>query len=72
MLRMLGSKPQLPWCRFGDFNELLEVHDKRGGPPRAHHLMQNFREVLDHCGFVDLDFLGPEFTWHGRCGGELI
>ncbi|KAK7846040.1 hypothetical protein CFP56_008494 [Quercus suber] len=34
--------------------------------------MQNFREVLDHCGFVDLGFLGPEFTWHGRRGGELI
>ena len=72
MLRMLGSKSQLTWCFFGDFNELLEVHDKRGGPPRAHHLRQNFREVLDHCGFVDLDFSRPEFTWHGRCGGELI
>ncbi|XP_065631679.1 uncharacterized protein LOC136068452 [Quercus suber] len=72
MLRMLSSKPLLPWCCFGDFNELVEVHDKRGGPPRAHHLMQNFREVLDHCGFVDLGFSGPEFTWHGRRGGELI
>ena len=25
MLRMLSSKPELPWCCFGDFNELLEV-----------------------------------------------
>ena len=23
MLRMLSSKPRLPWCCFGDFNELL-------------------------------------------------
>ena len=50
----------------------MEVHDKWGGPPRAHHLMQNFREVLVHYGFVDLGFSGLEFTWHGRRGGELI
>ena len=25
MLRMLSSKPHLPWCCFGDFNELLHV-----------------------------------------------
>ena len=34
--------------------------------------MQAFRDVLDHCGFVDLGYLGPDFTWHGRCRGELI
>uniref|UniRef100_A0A7N2QX26 Histone H3.2 n=1 Tax=Quercus lobata TaxID=97700 RepID=A0A7N2QX26_QUELO len=25
MLRMLSSKPKLPWCCVGDFNELLEI-----------------------------------------------
>ena len=45
---------------------------KRGGVPRAHYLMQNFRDVLDHCGFVDLGFFGPDFTWHGRRRGEWI
>ena len=30
MLRMLNSKPKLPWCCFGDFNELLQVEDKKG------------------------------------------
>ena len=72
MLRILSSKSKLPWCRLGDFNELLEVGDKRGRAPRAHSLMQNFREVLDHCGFVDLGFSGLEFTWHGRRKGEWI
>lgn len=28
MLQMLNSKPKLPWCCFGDFNELLKVRDK--------------------------------------------
>ena len=72
MLRMLSSKPKLPWCCFGDFNELLEASDKRGGVPRAHSQMQMFREVLDHCGFVDLGHSRPDFTWHGRRRGELI
>ena len=72
MLRMLSSKPKLPWCCFGDFNELLEVSDKRGGIPRSHSQMQMFREVLDHCGFVDLGYSGPYFTWHGWRRGELI
>ena len=71
-LRMLSSKPKLPWCCFGDFNELLEVQDKRGGTPRSHNLMQNFCDVLDHCGFVDLGFSSLDFTWHGIRRGELI
>lgn len=72
MLRMLSSKPKLLWCCFGDFNGLLQLQEKRGGPPRAHSLMQNFRDVLDLYGFVDLGYSGPEFTWHGRCQGELV
>lgn len=59
-------------CCFGDFNELLDVKDKLGGVPRAHTLMQNFRDILDHCGFVDLGFTRPGYTWHGRQRGELI
>ena len=72
MLRMLSSKPKLPWCCFGDFNELLKVKDKKGGVPRAHNLMQSFRDVLDQCSFVDLGFTRPDYTWYGRRWGELI
>ncbi|KAK4572345.1 hypothetical protein RGQ29_030685 [Quercus rubra] len=64
MLRMLSLRPKLPWCCFEDFNELLEVQDKRGGIPRTHNLMQDFRDILNHCGFVDLGFSGLDFTWH--------
>ena len=31
MLRMLKSKPHLPWCCMGGFNELLLMEEKRGG-----------------------------------------
>ena len=52
MLRILSLKLKLSWFCLGDFNELLEVGDKRGGISRAHFLMQNFRDVLDHCGLL--------------------
>ena len=42
MLRMLNSKPKLPWCCFGDFNELLEAKEKISGAQRSHNLMQSF------------------------------
>lgn len=34
--------------------------------------MQDFRDVLDHCGFVDLGYLGSDYTWYGQRRGELI
>ena len=67
---MLNSKPNPPWCCFGDFNELLEVKEKRGGAQWSHNLMQSFRDVLDECDFVDLGYFRPEFTWHGHRRGK--
>ena len=64
MLQMLRSKPHLPWCCMGDFNEILQTEEKRGGRIRAHDQMQAFWDVLDNCGLVDLGFSRPEFMWH--------
>ena len=72
MLRMLSTKPKLPWCCFDDFNEFLEVGDKKRGAPWSHNLIQSFQEALDDCGFIDLGFSGPDFTWHGKRKGELV
>ena len=57
---------------FRNFNEILQVEDKKGGAPRAHNLIQAFRDVLDQCGFMDLGYSGPDFTRHGCRRGELI
>ena len=72
MLYMLKSKPHLPWCCMGDFNELLHMEEKRGGRLRPHAQMQAFQDILDFCGFMDLGFIGPEFTRHSRRHGHLI
>ena len=71
MLRMLNSKPHLPWVCMGDFNEILLSEEKRGGRIQPHGQMQAFWDVLA-CGFVDLGFTGPEFSWQGNRHGQVI
>uniref|UniRef100_A0A2N9HKV4 CCHC-type domain-containing protein n=1 Tax=Fagus sylvatica TaxID=28930 RepID=A0A2N9HKV4_FAGSY len=63
VLRTLHQQFSLPWCCAGDFNELVSGEEKKGGRPRPDAQMQAFRSVLDDCGFQDLGFNGPEFTW---------
>ncbi|XP_075657955.1 uncharacterized protein LOC142627937 [Castanea sativa] len=47
----------------GDFNELLKSLEKWGGSNKSQAQMQLFREVVDECGFIDLGFVGSQFTW---------
>ena len=62
-LRYLNSIYDIPWLCFGDFNEIIRQDEKVGGALRPHNQMQLFREVLDECGFMDLGYVGPKFTW---------
>lgn len=38
----------------------------------AHNLMQNFCDILDYCGFMDLGYSGSDYDWYRRRGGDLI
>ena len=53
---------------MGDFNELLSMEEKQGGSVRSSRQMQDFRDAIDECGFLDLGFQGPPFTW---CNNRL-
>ena len=61
--RTLNDKPHIPWPCAGDFNEITRQEEKVGGAIRAHSQMQAFRDIIDECGFMDLGFIGPNFTW---------
>uniref|UniRef100_A0A2N9IE82 Reverse transcriptase domain-containing protein n=1 Tax=Fagus sylvatica TaxID=28930 RepID=A0A2N9IE82_FAGSY len=71
----LASTTQLskyvPWCCMGDFNELVRIEEKQGRHTRSERQMQLFRDVLDDCGFVDLGFNGPKFTWTNNRIGDM-
>ena len=62
-LRTLNDKPHIPWLCAGDFNEITRQEEKVEGAIRAHSQMQAFRDVIDECGFMDLGFIRPNFTW---------
>ncbi|KAK9999213.1 hypothetical protein SO802_018816 [Lithocarpus litseifolius] len=63
-LRSLKARGKAPWLCAGDINEITKQSEKSGGRARPHGQMQGFRDVLDECGFMDLGFVGPMFTWH--------
>lgn len=71
LLRRLNSQNSLPWCCIGDFNELVRLEEKQGRHTRSERQMQMFRDVLDECGFVDLGFTGPKFTWSNNRVGDM-
>ena len=62
-LRGLNNRPSIPWLCAGDFNEISRQDEKLKGAMRSHNQMQQFRDVIDKCGFIDLGFKGSKFTW---------
>ena len=63
LFKGLAIQDDLPWCCFGDFNEILLDHEKSGGCLRREGQMVDFREALDKCKLDDLGFLGNWYTW---------
>ena len=70
LLSFLHSQYQLPWLCLGDFNEILSMHEKSGGPVRSQHQMDGFRNIINFCGFSDLGYCGIDFTWCNMQDGE--
>ena len=56
----------LLWILLGDFNDMLAEDEKLGGLPVNRTRIAAFRNCLDKCGLIDLDFHGPRFTWTNK------
>lgn len=63
MIRQLASSAQLPWCIYGDFNDLLSQSDKEGIHDHPQYLLTGFREAIVDSGLMELDLYGGRFTW---------
>lgn len=58
----------MPWCIFGDFNDLLYSTDKKGEHPHPTPLLSGFREAIEDCNLVELDLKVGEYTWEKSRG----
>ncbi|CAB4286404.1 unnamed protein product [Prunus armeniaca] len=71
---------QLKWIRrcpepclcLGDFNDILEATEKKGGNPRSERSLADFQAFVTDVGFLDLDFTGYPHTWRNRRENGLI
>ena len=63
-IRRLSSISSLPWCIWGDFNDLLYVSDKEGNIPHPPGLLEGFRGAIEDC----LALGGGKFMWK-KCRG---
>ncbi|XP_057744794.1 uncharacterized protein LOC130962625 [Arachis stenosperma] len=49
----------------GDFNEIKDSSEKRGGAPTDLRACNAFNNWINNCGLIDLGFIGSRFTWRG-------
>lgn len=52
-----------PWLLSGDFNAIVSSEDRMGGARHRNSGCRSFRQVLQQKGLIDLNFVGPRFTW---------
>lgn len=69
-IRSLASNSQLPWCIFGDFNDLLFATDKMGSIPHPPSLLEGFRKAIDDCLLKEIDLTGGRYTWEKSRGSQ--
>jgi len=57
---------QGPWLMCGDFNEILNANEKRGGRIRQNWSFVDFQNMVSTFKVSDLPFTGNNMTWVGK------
>ena len=72
-LKSLKGTSLLPWLAIRDFNEITSLIEKEGKRARPRRQMENFTDAINHCGFREVAFIGPKYTWwYQRSNGKQI
>lgn len=70
LLKSLAERSQLTWCILGDFNDIMFVHEKKGGRMHLRALLEGFKNVVKDCGLYEVQSKGSEFTWERARGTD--
>lgn len=60
---MITMEVNCQWLLWGDFNDVMDVAKKRGKTHASHKKYGVFRNKVDSCNLMNLDFIGHKFTW---------
>ena len=67
LLRRINHNFLGPWICGGDFNEILDSSEKKGGNGKSLEAMRQFQDALDDCMLDDMSKNINTFTW---CNGQ--
>lgn len=68
----LGSGRESAWLITGDFNDILDNTEKRGGPARCEGSFIAFRNFVSINGLMDLQHSGNSLSWRGARHSHFI
>jgi hypothetical protein len=73
-MKQLARNINDPWLLAGDFNDIVNADEKRGGAVASIRKCNIFKDRIDACKLIDLGAIGPKFTWRGPVfhGGQRI
>ncbi|KAF2322214.1 hypothetical protein GH714_008689 [Hevea brasiliensis] len=54
--------------QYGDFNDILALHEKQGNIAHPNWLIVGFRSAIHDCSLCDLGMVGYAFTWERSRG----
>ena len=71
-LRDQAAERSEPWLLTGDFNDIIESSEKKGGPDRPEGSFTDLRSFMSAFDLYDLKFSGNFLSWRGQRYNHLV
>lgn len=73
-MKVIATNIDRSWLVAGDFNDIVDANEKKGGGNVSAHRCSVFRDNIEACNLSDLGAMGLRFTWRGPIyqGGQRI
>lgn len=60
------------WVLLGDFNDISEMEEQWGSERVNGTTMDKFVSMYNTCRLIDLESIGPRYTWRRQVEGRMI